>query len=374
MGDVYKAWNPALQRWAAVKILHQKEMGERFKNEAFIQASVSHPNIVRLFESSLSGPAPYIIMEYVEGEMLDSFMRRSGRVSNEAAANIIAQIASALSYLHAKDILHRDIKPSNFKLQPDGTVKMLDFGIAKHRYSPKLTQQGFVVGTTEYMAPEQFREHVEKQSDIWSLGVMIYEMLTGHLPFEAVNPFILQGKICKASFTDPNILVSGISPKLNNIIEKSLRVSPASRLKASEIAKLLEPGNKVTRAWKISGEALKKWPLAIVGVVALAVVLMFGLISIGDHEPSPGGDVVTPVVPGPPGSDLHVTIDVPSVEDAQIIFPDGSSGSLPYVINGPGGHQVFFTLHAAGYRDRQVQLELNTRRRSYEYNLQRTGD
>jgi len=378
MGDVYKAWNPALQRWAAIKILHQKEMGERFRNEAFIQASVRHPNIATLYESSLNGPTPYIIMEYVEGEMLDQYMRRVGKVSNEAATGILSQIASALSYLHAKDILHRDIKPQNFKLQPDGTVKMLDFGIAKHKYSPKLTQQGFVVGTTEYMAPEQFRQQVEKQSDIWSLGVMLYEMLTGHLPFEAVNPFILQGKICKASFTDPNILVSGISPKLNSIIEKSLRVTPSSRIRASEISSMLGSGNRVTKAWKISTGALKKQPMAILGVFVLAAVIMFALISFGG-EASPGEHVVIDSMadPKPVIEDmnaLHITVDVPSVGDATILFPDGRSGNLPYVLIGPNGHQVKFTLHADGYQDRPVQLELNTRRRSYEYNLQRTRD
>ena len=156
MGDVYKAFHYALNRTAAVKILHAKDMADRFKNEAYIQSSVSHPNIARLYNYSIVGETPCIVMEYVEGETLDAYLRSKRKLSAAETESIVAQVASALAYLHGKDILHRDIKPSNFKLQPDGTVKMLDFGISKNKYTPKLTQLGFVVGTTEYMAPEQF--------------------------------------------------------------------------------------------------------------------------------------------------------------------------------------------------------------------------
>ncbi|MBK8519500.1 MAG: serine/threonine protein kinase [Chitinophagaceae bacterium] len=162
MGDVYKAFNAVLNRTAAIKILHQKNMGERFKNEAYIQSSVSHPNIARLYEYLVTGDTACIIMEYVEGDSLDVYLHRRGKLSNEETENIVKQIAAALAHLHNRDILHRDIKPQNFKVQPNGTVTMLDFGIAKNKYTPKLTQQGYLVGTTEYMAPEQFQQLVQK--------------------------------------------------------------------------------------------------------------------------------------------------------------------------------------------------------------------
>ena len=153
MGNVYRARHDALNREAAVKILHQQHMADRFRNEAYIQSSVSHPNIARLYEYLPLENMPCIIMEYVQGQPLDALLRTAGKLPNEQTEHIIAQVAAALAYLHAKEIVHRDIKPSNFKVQPDGTVKMLDFGISKNKYTPKLTQLGFVVGTTEYMAP-----------------------------------------------------------------------------------------------------------------------------------------------------------------------------------------------------------------------------
>src|ERR1700712_3598584 len=118
MGDVYKAFHPALNRVAAVKILHQKEMAERFKNKAYIQSTVSHPNIARLYNYSIVGQTPCIVMEYVEGETLDGLLHSKGKLSSTETENIILQAARALMYLHEKGILHRDIKPPNFKVQP----------------------------------------------------------------------------------------------------------------------------------------------------------------------------------------------------------------------------------------------------------------
>ncbi|RYY61586.1 MAG: serine/threonine protein kinase [Chitinophagaceae bacterium] len=397
MGDVYKAYHPGLQRYAAVKILHQKEMGERFRNEAFIQSSVNHPNIARLYESNLTGPTPSIVMEYVEGESLDRYIRRHGKVGSEAAAKILLQVTTALTYLHAKDILHRDIKPSNFKIQQDGTVKMLDFGIAKHKFSPRLTQQGFIVGTTEYMAPEQFRQQVEKQSDIWSLGVMLYEMLTGHLPFEAVNPLVLQGKILRASFTDPQILVSTISPVLNTVIEKSLRVNPANRITASAIKKLLAgevaaTGTKTPamriRAMRIPGmkmpafttAALKRSPLVVSAVIGLAILIMMVLINIDPvNEPGPtGGGEVSSSGQGEPvrqvvatGEVYRVRINTPGVNNASAVFASGESKRLPAEVSGREGDRIEFLIRADGYEDKKVSLGINSRRGAFDYNLEK---
>jgi serine/threonine-protein kinase len=235
MGDVYKAVQPALNRIAAVKVLHQKDLSDRFRNEAHIHASIQHPNIARLYDYVFAGETPCIIMEYVEGESLDTCLAKRKRLSNEETEKILLQIASALAYLHQKDIFHRDIKPQNFKIQADGTVKMLDFGIAKNKYSPKFTQQGFVVGTTEYMAPEQFQQQAEKKSDTWSLGVMTYELLTGFMPFEGDNPVLLRSKITKGIYTDPAILAPQIAEKLLLIIDRCLKINPANRISAMEI-------------------------------------------------------------------------------------------------------------------------------------------
>ncbi len=381
MGDVYKAYNAALKRTAAVKILHQKEMAERFRNEAYIQSSVSHPNIACLYEYVVSGETPCIIMEYVEGETLDTYMHKRGKLSNQETENILRQIGSALAYLHKRDILHRDIKPQNFKIQPGGTVTMLDFGIAKNKYTPKLTQLGFVVGTTEYMAPEQFQQRVEKKSDIWSLGVMIYELLTGYLPFEANNPVTLRSKIENGRFTDPRILVPQVSEKLKIFIEKSLRASPSTRISAAEIETLFndrqqdEPVKRIKQnpiAFKFSRKTLT--------IAGIALLFIFAVIFIvrntgGKDDIIKNDEPVTVTEKKPESADLEkLTIAVPNVPNAYIVFPDGRTQKLPYDITGRDGENFEFTIKAEGYISRKVEVPITNRRKSYEYNLEKINE
>lgn len=376
MGDVYKAYNASLKRMAAVKILHQKEMAERFRNEAYIQSSVSHPNIACLYEYVVSGETPCIIMEYVEGESLDIFLHKRGRLPSAETENIIRQVASALAYLHQKDILHRDIKPQNFKIH-NGKVTMLDFGIAKNKYTPKLTQQGFVVGTTEYMSPEQFQQRVEKRSDIWSLGVMAYELLTGYLPFEANNPVTLRSKIEKGGFTDPKIMVPELSEKLKVIIDRSLRINPASRISAAEIEKLLEDKQR------FRGSGMKKQTAfafkverKILGIAGLVILLISLVILITgnpkkDNVVIDNGEHVATEKNEGSGKLQKLTINVSSPQNAEIVLQDGSRRSLPFDTTGKEGEKFEFSLEAEGYISRKVTGMEFTTRGYYNYNLEK---
>jgi len=370
MGDVYKAYNNDLQRMAAVKILHQKNMSDRFRNEAYIQSSISHPNIACLYEFIISNDTPCIIMEYVEGESLDNYLHRKGKLSNEETESIIQQVASALAYLHHKDIVHRDVKPQNFKIQTGGKVTMLDFGIAKSKYTPKLTQQGFVVGTTEYMAPEQFQQQVEKKSDIWSLGILAYELITGYLPFEANNPVTLRSKIEKGSFTNPKIMVPQVSEKLNTIIEKSLRLNPASRISAGEIEHLLsnKQQHPYTGRYKqglFKFELKRKNLLITAGVLLLILVVIF-IVRQPDNKNE------KPAVTEIEHKGLQkLIIAVPNAPNAHIVFPDGSTKKLPFEISGDEGDYFKFTLEAEGYISREIEVPITNRRKSYEYNLEK---
>lgn len=381
MGEVYKAFHPGLGRVAAVKLLFQKEHAERFKNEAYIQSSVNHPNIARLYEYTTSGEMPCIIMEYVEGISLDSYIFRQGRISNEETERILKQIASALKYLHKQNILHRDIKPQNFKIEKDGTVKMLDFGISKSKYTPKLTKMGFVVGTTEYMAPEQFDHKVEKASDIWSLGVMAYEMLTGHLPFQSDNQLLLRSQISKAKFTDPKILVPQISETLMGVIERCLRTNPSSRLSAEEIENVLEGklARKKAGNHSISISYNPQWLFGIFVVAVIIALVIF--MSTGSGYSSvllPAHDTVTPneevnsqqTNNGATRKEM-VRVNVPSVENAVVIMPDGSVKQIPAEFNGNEGESIEFTIRAEGYEDKKVKLVFSPRRTTYEYNLEK---
>ncbi|MBL0183731.1 MAG: serine/threonine protein kinase [Chitinophagaceae bacterium] len=376
MGDVYKATNAALNRTAAIKILHQKGMAERFRNEAYIQSSVSHPNIACLYEYLVSGETACIIMEYVEGDPLDVYLHKRGKLSNEETANIIKQIAAALAYLHGKGILHRDIKPQNFKIQPSGTVTMLDFGIAKNKYTPKLTQQGYIVGTTEYLAPEQFQQRPEKKSDVWSLGVLTYELLTGFMPFDADNPVTMRYKIEKGEFTKPRILVPGISDKLNTVIEKCLQVNPLNRSDAADIEMLLGD-KKPIQVQKTRGELARLVNKKTISIAAVAGLLILTVLFIPKDvdknqgkEASPGQKEKTDQ--GQPAVELQkLTIDVPNASDAIIVFPDGSSKKLPYDIVGKEGENFQFTLQAEGYVSKKIEVPITVGRRSYEYNLEK---
>ena len=376
MGDVYKAYNAALNRTAAIKILHQKEMGDRFRNEAYIQSSVTHPNIARLYEYLVTGETACIIMEFVEGDPLDVHLHRKGKLSNEETENIIKQIAAALAYLHSKDILHRDIKPQNFKVQPNGTITMLDFGIAKNKYTPKLTQQGYMVGTTEYMAPEQFRQQVEKKSDIWSLGVMAYELITGHMPFGADNAVTMRYKIKKGDYTKPRVLVPAVSAKLNTVIEKCLQVNTSNRLSAAEVEMLLsdkkpEPAaeNKTTAPVQLK---LNRKTGIIAACIALIIIIVL-IIPAGSGKKA-GGESLS----GENDNTLQqtseiqkLTIDVNNASNAYIVFPDGTTEKLPFAISGKEGENFQFTLQAEGYESKKVDVGITIGRKSYEYNLEK---
>jgi eukaryotic-like serine/threonine-protein kinase len=201
-GEVYEAVNPFLQRRAAVKVLHKglvqdSELVRRFLNEARAASAIRHPNIIEVFDAGLTPTGePYILMEFLDGSSLQRYLLENGRISLRTAQEIARQAGSALASAHAAGIVHRDLKPENIFLLPDpGTslnlrVKVLDFGIAKIKHGDDLqstvkTQAGLLMGSPAYMSPEQCKDSsdVDLRSDIYSLGIIVYEMLTGVPPF-----------------------------------------------------------------------------------------------------------------------------------------------------------------------------------------------
>lgn len=377
MGDVYKAHNAALNRDAAVKILHQTAYVDRFRNEAYIQASINHPNIARLYEYTEAEGKHCIVMEYAEGESLGTLLHRKGRLSSAETENILRQLVSALAYLHKKEIIHRDIKPQNFKVQSDGTVKMLDFGIAKHKYSPKLTQQGFVVGTMEYLAPEQFEQKEELKSDIWSLGVMTYELLTGYMPFEASNPLTLRTNINRGNYTDPKILVPDISEKLSDIIDKCFKVNPANRISAAAIEQVLgkhgfSAGGKLQLpAMKLPSKKMMGYIAAVAAVALLVLFVLNNKPGIRGNDSVP--EAVKPVMPQS-GEKREVLISVPGVNNAELISAENERLPIPHTVSGKDGDRFEFTIHADGYLDKKVEVVISPRRSSFEYNLDKINN
>lgn len=193
MAVVYSAFDIFEKRTVAIKILKDefldnKDFMRRFKNESRTIAMLSHPNIVKIFDVSLGDKIQYIVMEYVDGITLKDFIERQKRVKWKDAIFFVGQILSALSHAHSKGIIHRDIKPQNIMLLRDGTIKVTDFGIAKFLSYETRTLTDKTIGSVHYISPEQAKGDItDERTDIYSIGVLLYEMLTGRLPFEADN-------------------------------------------------------------------------------------------------------------------------------------------------------------------------------------------
>jgi serine/threonine protein kinase len=193
MGIVYKAHDPIIKRTVAIKLIkvgdgvsetEKKEFYERFYREAQISGTLNHPNIVGIYDIGEEQGMPYIAMEFIEGKTLSEIIAEQGRLDIESAVKILSQVASALDYAHKKGIVHRDIKPGNIMIGEDTRCKIMDFGIAKLQNS-SLTQTGAFLGTPSYSSPEQITEGtIDHRSDIFSLGTVTYEMITGSLPFK----------------------------------------------------------------------------------------------------------------------------------------------------------------------------------------------
>jgi len=192
MATVYRALDTRLGREVAVKVLHSQYTGDeaflqRFQQEAEFAASLgAHPNIVDIYDIGEDGDLHYIVMEFVEGQSLKDRIAEQRRFSVDEAFAIGQQVASALAFAHARGLIHRDIKPQNILVTPEGIAKVTDFGIARSMSSSQMTRTGMVMGTVHYISPEQAQgKTATPQSDIYSLGVILYEMLAGHLPFDA---------------------------------------------------------------------------------------------------------------------------------------------------------------------------------------------
>jgi eukaryotic-like serine/threonine-protein kinase len=191
MSSVYRAFDPTLERRVAIKLMHSDisndpDQLERFRREARAVAQMNHPHVVTVIDAGEDDGAPYIVFEYVEGETLKERIRRLGRLPVSEAVAYAIEIGRALENAHAHKLVHRDVKPQNVLIDRDGRAKVTDFGIARSLEAQGLTAPGRVLGTTDYVSPEQaLGRDVTEQSDIYSLGIVLYEMLTGEVPFKA---------------------------------------------------------------------------------------------------------------------------------------------------------------------------------------------
>jgi predicted Ser/Thr protein kinase len=202
----------------------------RFKREAQAAASLSHPNIVGVYDTGSENGTHFIVMEYVDGRTLKDAIRAEGPLYPERAAEICADVCSALVAAHARGLIHRDIKPGNVMLTPDGKVKVMDFGIARATTSETITQTAAVVGTAQYISPEQAQgQTVDYRSDIYSLGCCLYEMLTGTVPFTGATPVAIAYRHVREDPTPPRMLNADVPAPLEAICLKAMAKLPDNR-------------------------------------------------------------------------------------------------------------------------------------------------
>ena len=237
MAEVFLAWDNILNREVAIKVL-KSDMSdddvalERFKREAGATTKLSHPNIVDVYDVGDDGDSHYIVMEYIKGYTLKQLIRRRGAIPYKESVWMVKQIAGALMEAHRKGIVHRDVKSQNVLLKPDGTVKLSDFGIALANGSMQITSKDSILGSVHYLAPELSRgKQASMQSDIYSLGIVLYELLTGDVPFKAETPVQVALLHVKEEIPSVRKLNPNIPQSVENILIKATAKSLTNRYK-----------------------------------------------------------------------------------------------------------------------------------------------
>src|SRR4051812_49061248 len=227
MSTVYRAFDTVLERQVAIKLMHREmssdsDQLERFRREARAVAQLNHPHIVGVIDAGEDDQTPYIVFEYVEGETLKDRIRRLGRLPVPEAVAYAIEIARALGAAHERQIVHRDVKPQNVLIDEEGTAKVTDFGIARTMTEEGLTADGRVLGTTDYVSPEQALGHeVGPQSDLYSLGIVLFEMLTGDVPFSGENQVAVAMKHVREELPDVQIRRPEVSSALASVLDRA---------------------------------------------------------------------------------------------------------------------------------------------------------
>jgi serine/threonine protein kinase len=412
MGEVYLGVHEKLGRPAAIKVLGAAARDEtfrtRFFNEARLQANLHHPNIATLYDFQQQGDELLIFMEYVDGQSLDERLAHGSFAVNDALMTF-KRVCEAVAYMHANGVVHRDIKSQNIKLSAKGIAKLLDFGIAKLETSHGLTQTGGVIGTPTYLSPEQLRGGAASpQTDIWALGVLLYEMLTGRLPFEGDSIGGLVLKITSEGFTPPDTLNPAVPKDVARIVTRCLQKDANARYRSvDEVVAAVDAATSGTKGGQTVADNLKRafglsrqaeqpprqtpaatrdaevpvssgkgFPIGIVAAAggALVVVLFvvagaaFWMFSGDAHAANVTGKNDPQVKTTAPANTQRVRVDVDEGK-AQVLRDGKVVGTTPLDLDIALGDKPSLTLRRDGFEDKTVQIEPTAGKKALTFSL-----
>jgi len=324
MSSVYRAHDKVLDRRVALKVLHQQltsedEYVERFRREARMVAGLLHQNIVTVIDRGEDGGCPFIVFEFVDGENLKQLVNREGRLPVDRAAELAVQVARGLSFAHSNGYVHRDVKPQNVLLNGDGEAKVTDFGIARSLdVQHGVTQTGTVLGTSDYIAPEQAQgQRVDEHTDVYSLGIVLFELLTGGVPFSGDNFVAVAMKHINETPPPVSTLRPEVPPRLDAAVARALAKRPEDRFATMadfgrELEACLEelhaPGGAQTMVIPPSAppapirrqRARRRVPVAALLVVAglAAAIAVLAVVLFRDNGSTPSGSGSPPASGG----------------------------------------------------------------------------
>ena len=331
MAEVWCAEDEVLGRRVALKLLggrfaEDPEFRERFRREAQAAAGLTHPNIVGIFDRSEWDGTPYIAMELVEGRTLKELVIERGPLDPGVAVNLTEQILQALGYAHRRGIVHRDVKPQNVILDGEGQAKVADFGIARAGHSD-MTETGAIVGTVAYLSPEQAQGMpVDRRSDLYSAGVVLYELLTGHVPFEGEAAVSVALKHVSEHPVPPGQLRPGVPAALEAVVMRALEKDPTMRYQSAEefIAALENARYAQTRPIAVAAapydEPRTRWWIWLLVFLAVAAIAIGGYLLLFGNKVD---------VPNVRGKDAGEAADILHERGLEVAFVNEESDSVP---------------------------------------------
>jgi eukaryotic-like serine/threonine-protein kinase len=374
MGEVYKAVHTHHGRVIAIKVLLPSIAGaaalQRFCSEAAIQASLRHPGLAEYLGFYEYQGRPCMLMEFVDGETLSEIIARRGPLPAPEALTIAREVAAVAAHFHAQGVVHRDLKSTNIKITSARQVKVLDFGIARHASSTRLTQLGSVIGTPEALAPEQLRgEPVTPATDVWQLGALLFEMLTGRLPFQGASTQETFAQILSARVPSLRDSQADVPAGLEKVVVRCLHKQPKERYATA--AALHEALSAVRTT---AAPPLPRTRLVAALALALFIITLGGIgLWMLSSSPTPT-PVPVPVSPNPVESNTAqaatraVLID--TADGAAQVFREGRlAGTTPLRILARPGERVEVVLRREGFKDLALEFEA-TERQAYTYTLE----